>query len=70
MLPEKHKRVDHWTEPLRGQVFILPSVHDCHDHANSCLDMWNDSVDRTARSWLLGMADAWMRLALELEQRR
>jgi hypothetical protein len=29
--------------------------------------MWNDSVEHAAHSWLLRMADAWLRLASEQE---
>jgi hypothetical protein len=61
-------------EPRTGRVAerpgdqqsSLPKVQDCYVHANSCLDMWNNSGDHTARSWLLRMAGAWMRLAFEL----
>jgi hypothetical protein len=63
-----HKaRADHGTELLRGQRFSLPSVQDCYDCANRCLDMWNDSVDHASRSSLLRMADAWLQLASEFE---
>jgi hypothetical protein len=43
----------------------LPSAQDCYHCANLCLDMWNDSVDHAARSWLLQMADAWLHLTSE-----
>lgn len=46
-----------------------PSVQDCYDCANRGLDMWNDLVDHAARSGLLQMADAWLRLASEQSQR-
>ena len=61
---------DHWSESPRGERSALPSVQHCYDHANSCLDMWNDFVDYTARSWLLRMADAWMQLASESDKQR
>jgi hypothetical protein len=60
-------RADHGTERRRGQRFSLPSVRDCYDRANRCLDMWNDSVDHAARSELLRMADAWLQAASELD---
>jgi hypothetical protein len=60
-------RADRGTELLCGQRFSLPSVQDCYHCANRCLDMWNDSVDHAAHSWLLRMADAWLRLASEQE---
>jgi hypothetical protein len=47
----------------------LPSVQDCFDRANRCLDMWNDSVDHAARSGLLRMADTWLQLASEPDKR-
>jgi hypothetical protein len=53
---------------LRGQGSSLPSVENCYDCANCCLDMWNDSVDHTAWSSLLQMADAWLLLAFEFRQ--
>jgi hypothetical protein len=68
-VPMSRKRADHRTEAVRG-LFSLPSPQDCYDHANSCLDMWNDSVDHIAQSWLLRMADAWMRLAAESDNHR
>jgi hypothetical protein len=65
----RHKaRADHGTLQLRGQPFSLPSDQDCYYCANRCLDMWNDSVDHAARSWLLRMADAWLQLASEFEK--
>jgi hypothetical protein len=62
-------RADYGTEPLRGRRFSLPSVQDCYHCANRCLDMWNDSVDHAARSWLLQMADAWLQLASDADKR-
>jgi hypothetical protein len=60
-----HKaRADYRTERLCEP---LPSVQDCYHCANRCLDMWNDSVDHAAQSWLLRMADAWLQLASEQE---
>jgi hypothetical protein len=47
----------------------LPSVQDCYDCANRCLDMWNDSVDPAAPPWLLRMADAWLQLASDSDKR-
>jgi hypothetical protein len=55
-------------EPLPS-VQYLPSVRDCNQCANHCLEMWNDSVDHAARSSLLRMADAWLQLAAELGKR-
>jgi hypothetical protein len=60
-----NSRADYGTERLPGQRFSLPSVQDCYDCANRCLNMWNDSVDHAARSSLLRMADAWLQLACE-----
>ncbi len=60
----RRARADYGTERLRGQ-----SVQDCYLCANRCLDMWNDSVDHAARSWLLRMADAWLQLASESDKR-
>jgi hypothetical protein len=62
-------RADLGTERLRGQQSSLPDAQDCYDRANLCMEMWNDSVDHAARSWLLRMADAWLQLASELENR-
>jgi hypothetical protein len=42
-------------------------MRDCYHCANRCLDMWNDCVDHAARSELLRMADAWLQLALKLD---
>jgi hypothetical protein len=68
-LEVRHKALaDYGTERLRGPRFSLPSVRDCFDCANRCLDMWNDSVDHAARSELLQMADRWLQLASELDQ--
>ena len=63
-----HHRFDNGTEQLDGQRLSLPSEHDCYDHANRCLDMWNDSVDHVARLWLLRMADAWLQMASESDK--
>jgi hypothetical protein len=52
---------------LGGQRFSLPSMPDCYDYANHCLDMWNNAVDHVARSEFLRMADAWLQLASELD---
>jgi hypothetical protein len=61
-------RADRGTEQLRLQRFPLPSVQDCYHCANRCLEMWNDSADHAARSRLLRMADAWLRLASESDK--
>jgi hypothetical protein len=61
-----HKaRADYGTERPRGKRVSSPSVQDCYHCVNRCLDMWNDSVDHTAGSSLLQMADTWMQLASE-----
>jgi hypothetical protein len=62
-------RADYGTERPRGQRFSLPSVQDCYYCANRCLEIWNDSDDHTARSWLLRMAHAWLQSASESDKR-
>jgi hypothetical protein len=68
-LVSQKPRADSGTERLDGQRFPLPRVQDCYDRANLCLVMWNGSADHAARSSLLRMADAWMKLAFELDNR-
>jgi hypothetical protein len=60
--------VNHGSERLRSERSSSPNVRDCYHCANRCLDMWNDSVDHAARSWLLQMADAWLQLTSEFEE--
>jgi hypothetical protein len=59
-------RAHHGTNRLRGERASLPNVQDCHDRANHCLDTWNRSDDHVTGSWLLRMADGWLRLGSEL----
>jgi hypothetical protein len=59
------KRID---SQLAAPHLPLPSMQDCHDCANHCLDMWNNSVDHAERSCLLRLADAWLQLASELDE--
>jgi hypothetical protein len=53
---------------LRCFRLSMPSVQDCYERANSCLNDWNLSDDNTGRSWLLRTADAWLQLASELKR--
>jgi hypothetical protein len=62
-------RADCATGRPRGQRFSLPSAQDCYHCANRCLEIWNDSDDHAALSWLLRMADTWLRLASESDKR-
>jgi hypothetical protein len=62
-------RADCGTGRPRGQRFSLPSAQDRYHCANRCLEIWNDSDDYAARAWLLRMADAWLQLASESDQR-
>jgi hypothetical protein len=64
----REPRTSHAAERPGDHQSLLPNVQDCYEHANSCLDMWNTSDDRTARSWLLQTADAWLKLAFELDK--
>jgi hypothetical protein len=59
---------NHGSEGLRSERSSLPSVQDRYHCANRCLDMWNNSVDHAAGSWLLQMADAWLHLPSEFEK--
>jgi hypothetical protein len=54
---------------LCGDRSSLPNVQDCYDRANLYIDMWNGSDDHAAGTWLLRTADAWLRLAFELDRR-
>jgi hypothetical protein len=57
------------TDRLCGDRSSLPTVQDCYDRANLYIDMWNGSDDHAAGTWLLRAADAWLRLAFELDRR-
>jgi hypothetical protein len=67
---DRELQANHGTGRLSGHRFLLPNVEDCYLCANSCLDMWNESVDHAARSWLLQMAGAWMQLASQSDSHR
>ena len=41
---------------------------DCRDNARSCINMANSSEDAKVQSLLFDTADAWTKLAVDLEQ--
>jgi hypothetical protein len=51
-----------------SQRLPLPSAQNCYERANLYIEMWNESADHAAQSWLLQTAGAWMQLASDLNK--